>query len=944
MKRIISLLIAITLLVPVVTHGIPFVSNEIEKAEFEKCSKAFHKLISTYDNGNYVSDFVLDETDGIKIKGDDFTISSDVLLENCAENVNVPKKSKTVNKAYAEKLGYEVEINEDEVTLSQPYQTHRLIVKGENIDELDSLEIAPYFNGLSIIQFDDLESTLAALEYYKKQDNIEFANPDVVASVDEYIDGEEHATAVEATANSTSWGSEAIGFNTAFKWKMGLTIFLPRVYVAVVDTGLNYNHSQIKDRIIRTNYNNSYTGSDENEYDDNGHGTHVAGIIAQNTLGNVKIMGYKVLDSSGKGPITAILDASTAAYYDGAQVINLSLGAYKGNLVYDSEHEVYNFLLSNNVNCCVSAGNDGKDCRTYAPAQYEECITVAAMDENDGIPSWSNWGKCVDIIAPGVDISSADYLSNSGYTVKSGTSMATPFVTAAVADIISKNNKATPPDIKLFLKSQGRNINAPSRFYGAPALYLGNIRSFDMPLRPKAPSISVKSGTYVDSLTVSLTAKEDTEIYYRIFNYAPEAKYYSLSGAIKYTEPIVINEKCNIAAICTKLYPNTETPLESDVVFESYFFDYTNPEDYFEIDNSGTIIEYKGKQNDVYVPDTVNGIEVKAIGRSLFEVPFNSNNDEGINFLRTIRLPDTCTEIRANAFSFCQYLTTVDAKNIESLSEKAFFSCNKLENINLNSVSKLGDNALVGTKIKEYKNDSINSIPSWALGNCTQLVSVDLPNVKSIDKSSFYNCNRLKDVNMPALKEVAPNGFMDCGFEHISLPSVENIDNLGFYSCSSLKSIDVPNVTNIGEGAFAWCTSLETIDLHLVTNIEKSAFVLCESLKSVSLSNNLLSIGETAFKNCPNLTDVYFNGTMDEWERIEIGEDNEDLINANIHCLTPKYEIQSFDGTAVTLIDSDGNTTSIPFADYLNKYYSPLDVNDDGIVNAKDYAWMVRNF
>ena len=393
MKKLISILIAIVLFIPVLSQNISAVSKETEKAKFEKCSKAFHKLIKDYDNGGYVSDIVLDEADGVKIKGEDFSIPIETLIENCAEDVNAPKKTKTVNKEYAEKLGYEVSINENEVTLSQPYQTHRLIVKGENIDKLDSLEIIPFYDGMYIVQFDDLESTLDALEYYKKQNNIEFANPDVVVSIGDYNIKDENENGIEYSS-STSWGSAAIGFNTLFKARMGLAWFLPTVRVGVVDTGIYPSHEQLKDRVIDNNYNVSDTYAFYGTgHDDNGHGTHVAGIIAQNTLSNVKIIGFKVLNRYGAGTSSQVMDGVYTAYYAGCKVINLSLSGYNGVKMYDPGRAVYDFLNRNNVTCCVAAGNEGKDCYVYAPAQYYECITVAAMDENDEIPEWSNWEK-----------------------------------------------------------------------------------------------------------------------------------------------------------------------------------------------------------------------------------------------------------------------------------------------------------------------------------------------------------------------------------------------------------------------------------------------------------------------------------------------------------------------------------------------------------------------
>ena len=743
MKRLLCVLLSFAVLFLIASQSASALLNETEKSAFEKCSKAFHKLISEYDNGEYISDIVLDETDGIKINGNDFSIPAKILIDNCAEDSSFSAESKTVDRKYAESLGYEIIVNDDSVILSQPYQTHRLIVKGENIDELDALEVLPYFDGMFILQFDDLKSTLAALEYYKKRESIDFADPDSVVSV---IDGDtqkNRSDSVDGLLDGTSWGSDSIGFNTAFKKRMGSASSLPTVKVGVIDTGVSLKHIQIKSRIIETGYNTSGTGTDDSEADDNGHGTHIAGIIAQNTLSNVKIMGYKAFNKNGTGTIAKTMDALYAAYYDGVRVVNISASFNYQSASYASQKKAYSFLANNNVSCCVSAGNDGKDCNSLTPAMLDECITVAAMDINDEIPDWSNYGKCVDIIAPGDLILSADYSNILGYVYMSGTSMAAPFASAAVANITSKNSEAKPKQIKEFLIINGREINAPEEFYDAPALYIGNIKSFDM-LNPEAPVFSVESGTYTDSITVSLTADDDTDIYYDIWDYQPDGKYIASACAIKYSEPIEIKRKCNLVAVCKKNYKNTT--LESETVYKSYFFEYTNPEDYFIIDENGVINEYSGTQNDVFVPDSVSGITVTAIGNEVFKMPFGITDKE-TNYLRTIRLPETC-----------------------------------------------------------------------------------------------------------------------------------------------------------------------------------------------------MKIGKGAFESCYYLSDVYFDGTESEWQSVEIGNNNEYLKKAEFHYLKAEPELISFDGVNAVLIDSNGKTSKMVFAEYINDYCRVLDVVEDGVINAKDFAYLIKNY
>ncbi|MBR3149275.1 MAG: S8 family serine peptidase [Eubacterium sp.] len=867
MKKTIGILMAIVLIVPIIAQNACSVFNETEQAVLDMDTRAFQKLVAEYD-GEYIPDLVLDKDDGVKIKNNDFSVSADVILKNCAEEVPAPSKSQTANTEYAEKLGYEVSINEDSVTLSQPYQTHRLIVKGEDIDKLDSLEILPLFDGMYIVQFDDLESTLEALEYYNSQDDIEFANPDAVVSVADYNSGDVSAAALDSSTSSTSWGSSAIGFNTTFKLRMGLASSLPTVKVGVIDTGISLSHNQIKNRIIETGFNSSDTGKTGSERDDNGHGTHVAGIIAQNTLSNVKICGYKVLNRYGTGTIVMIMQGLNQAYHNGCKVVNLSLTGWNGTPTYDIYGQAYDFLDSHNIVCCVAAGNDGEDCSNLAPARYDECITVAAMDENDEIPEWSNYGKCVDIIAPGVEISSAYFGDDDTYIEMSGTSMATPFVTAAAANVLSKDTDAIPLEVKEFLQINGRDIDAPEHFYGAPALYLGNIKKFDMYEKPAAPTFSLEDGVYNEGAKLKITKSSGTDIYYQIYDYSTSNKTYPLTERTEYTGEIALDRPCIIVAIASY-----NSFLDSDITQGRYYIQYSSDENKFTIDENGTITGYSGNTANLVIPEEVNGITVTAIGENAF-TQYDSkryvNPDPTTNYLRSVTLPDSCTTIERDAFFGCRYMTDVYAGNLQNIGVEAFLNCYTLENVDFSSTVAIESNAFSNTGLKEVVSDSIESVRYCAFGGCSELTYIELRNLSELSENAF-------------------------------------------------------------EG--------------------------CENLSTVTLSNKLLSVGSDAFYGCTNLTDVYYDGTENEWNNIDIADNNDCLTNAAIHFLQSNpeddcvhqwqiayYENNKQDTIVVFICDKCGNNNRVSFSEHINTNYSLLDLNNDGIVNGRDLAYLMINY
>ena len=183
---------------------------------------------------------------------------------------------------------------------------------------------------------------------------------------------------------------------------------------------------------------------DEGIEDMNGHSSHCCGIIAMqnNVIGGVgvapKVMitTYKALDKDGCGGMDQINDALEEAGKHDFNIISMSLGCPFGD---DRMHNLIKQLTSKNVVIVTAAGNDGVGSPINYPGAYSECIAVGAYDKNDNLAGFSCSGENLAITAPGVDIYST-YL-NGSYAVLSGTSMATPFMAAVIALLLSKHHK-----------------------------------------------------------------------------------------------------------------------------------------------------------------------------------------------------------------------------------------------------------------------------------------------------------------------------------------------------------------------------------------------------------------------------------------------------------------------------------------------------------------------
>jgi serine protease len=310
------------------------------------------------------------------------------------------------------------------------------------------LGATPLGNGLFAVNIPKTLPVDSALAAFRARSGVEFAQPDYKVTLDQTPDD---------PSVGSLWGLDAIHAPDAWNTGTGSG----RTIVAVIDSGIAYNHPDLKANIWHNpgeipgngidddhdGYVDDVVGWDfvhhnNNPMDDNGHGTHVAGTIGavgDNGIGvagvawHTKLMALKFLDSSGSGYLSDAVRALNYAVAKGAKVVNASFGG--GG--YDAAMAT---ALANarakGVIVVAAAGNDGtdNDVNPVYPANYtgDNLVAVAATDRNDRLASFSNYGRStVDIAAPGVSIYST--LPNGKYGTYSGTSMATPHVAGAMA-------------------------------------------------------------------------------------------------------------------------------------------------------------------------------------------------------------------------------------------------------------------------------------------------------------------------------------------------------------------------------------------------------------------------------------------------------------------------------------------------------------------------------
>ena len=292
------------------------------------------------------------------------------------------------------------------------------------------------------------------------------ADPDVA-----YIEADQEMS-IAATQTGATWGIDRIDQrNRPLSGTYTYTSTASTVYAYIIDTGIQTSHSQFGGRAS-----NVYDAFGGNGQDCNGHGTHVAGTVGSSTYGiakAVRLRGLRVLNCSGSGSTSGIIAAIDwlRANYTAPAVANMSLG---GGYSTALNSAVTN-LSNAGVFMAVAAGNESQNACNVSPASASGVATVAASTSTDAKASYSNYGSCVELYAPGSSITST-WLSGGTRSI-SGTSMASPHV-AGVAALYKGNygNASSSTILSWLINNATPNVISGNRT-GTPnrLLYKGSL-------------------------------------------------------------------------------------------------------------------------------------------------------------------------------------------------------------------------------------------------------------------------------------------------------------------------------------------------------------------------------------------------------------------------------------------------------------------------------------
>ena len=345
----------------------------------------------------------------------------------------------------------------DELAVSFPFAYKRVLVfpEGRKLRDTYGAESAVYyaFADEYILDYPTETAAQEACRLLAREYGEDHVMPDLPISM-------QSSAFTQTDAVSSSWGNDMMHLDQVRDIANADTEIQDTVTVAVLDSGINPDHELFQGRLPGESR-SFIEGSPWNE-DGNGHGTHVAGIVADGTSGQVGILSLKVLGDNGEGGFGELMNAVYYAVQENADVINLSLalnlseyGMYWTDVSYLQMEKALESADKAGCICVAAAGNDSANMDTLKvyPAISESTITVSSINQNKRRASSSNYGEGVDFAGPGDSIISAAKSGSSKYCQMSGTSMAAPHVSAACAMVSLYNKNLSNEQIKAILRS-----------------------------------------------------------------------------------------------------------------------------------------------------------------------------------------------------------------------------------------------------------------------------------------------------------------------------------------------------------------------------------------------------------------------------------------------------------------------------------------------------------
>lgn len=706
-------------------------------------------------------------------------------------------------------------------------------------DSYGAINIIESPNHQYILQYDSKEQKENALAELIKDKNIKSVEENNIYTIE--------------TTSYNSWGIEKMSLDHAINSTDPDAENVEEITAAIIDTGCDmalfnkYYGGKISE------FYNVLESSTTIMADENGHGTHIAGTIAEGTPSNVKILPIKV-STDGTMYSTDIVDAiNYITYNNKAQVINMSFGSYYKN---DSIAQAIESANKKNIISVAAAGNDNTS-KDHYPSALENTISIASVDSNLNKSTFSNYGARITFTAPGTDIKSimgkeATISKKHGnnddddHEIISGTSMATPHAVAAVAILKSYNKNLTFENVVNILKDNAQDLGEEGwdEYYGNGLISFKNVEFCD--------------GTYCDELgvykdsTKSISSIETINLNLTQYNYYSSMNLMGSTVVVNYTdntsEEIAISKLPNVEITG---YDPTSTHNQAVTI---------------KINNLETTIQVTNPDN------YESGWEYNTLPNGHIEITGYKNHNLGIKKLYVPEMIDSkWVASFADNFKFAE-----SGNDIESYTHLYLPS----------AFTRIGDYSLSNTKIKYIYGDSagmeigshglesskieiidivITKVESYGFKDCFNLKSIDVSGTFSyisasntkigtviIEEYAFYNCKELSIVRHSEydtvfIETLGSHAFDNCvSLSNFELEASGNIEEYAFYNTFMLADINLYYSDEIGQYAF-YGSGITEANVGRINTIQPSSFENCKNLKSVKITSG--KIESRAFWN-----------------------------------------------------------------------------------------------
>ncbi len=802
MKKIISTILCVSLVVSIICIPVSAISESTGSSDISGFINGINELTQKYDADK------------------DFEVTSEnISSENFSEEAPTYYSASSVSE------------NETDDEPELDFQTCRLIVQSDiDFSDYGAVEKVSGFENFHILQYKTEADTKTAYENLLNNPDIISVDIDAVISVDSVETTSETSEETTYTQEDfyNCWSLNATGMDKVLEYYNDKQI--PEIVVGVIDSGVNYNHELFEGRLIRTYFNSSGEDDPDDEADTNGHGTAVTSCIVKTTPSNVKIANYRIFNLKGTASESALCAGFLKAIDDGMKILNASIGFGADGAAF--QLAVLKYAEDNNAFIICGAGNGTSNIDVSFAANYintsDDVCSVGASTKQNLPAYFTNYGKRVDIVAPGLDVVAADM--DGSYSLFSGTSASTPYMTGVFTTLTCVYPELSTSEKMHMIKASSTEISEPYIKYCFETGVIDCLALFNFE-KLKPVEISLDAGIYEGPVTVELFAEDGYEIYYTM-----DQTYPSPTNGTLYTTPITfVGDAYEIVAVAYK------DGVRSDYSRELIHAAQIGTDDMFTISDDGIITSYTGDTLYLKVPETVNGITVTDIAEGVFAE----------SSLWGLILPDTMTFLGDISLwggpnhNSCVYgnktISVISGKNIKILGAKAFYECTSLREVDFPNCEQIGNEVFYFTNLVGAHFPKVTTLLSGAFYFAQFLRELYLPNCTKMLDNAFERCYQLQylyapliDIDVDSIEypdwefDLAEEGLLQT-FTYTKQLTYINLEKArligwgahqfgGAFYCSNIRRIDLSSVEYIYE--LPWPTAECASEIYLPITVE----------------------------------------------------------------------------------------------------------------------------